>query len=56
MNLVNPILLEKYVDPYLKVRIYQSVLNSCVYISLYPWTEVEILSEIKPSLPTVLNP
>ena len=36
MNLVNTTLFEKYVDPKLKVSIYGSVLNSCIYISLYP--------------------
>ena len=37
MNLVNTILFEKYVDPWLKVSIYGFILNPCIYISLYPW-------------------
>ena len=38
MILFHTILYKKYVDPYLKVSIYGSVLNSYVYISLYPYT------------------
>ena len=30
-------LFKNYVDPKLKMSIYGSILNSCVYISLYPW-------------------
>ena len=36
MNLVNTILFKEYVNPLFKMSIYSSVLNSCVYISLYP--------------------